>query len=664
MAHRSDISNDPYSGFRRLYEQSPSKTLWFTTATSNFATKFEKSVRTTYGGIYQCILEPPSSNLDDFSDADESRESCHFANVLGDWTTFEGARHHEFIVRNLQFDLSSLRSSKPSESKNYLYATTHSDFVATQTVIENNPDIDDDQPMPVVHARTMPDWEIIRAELPNENDFEGTVLNDDGTLRFESVFRINQTIDTWNEYDFDCCVQNDRMDNGPWWGSKNYEDVQHAYKQTRTRGFVVDEHTGDVFVSWEGFYKNCESLANKYASGPLSKMKWTIGVSRLRMEDPNCVFMDRNTDDDIFGCEARRHFPRCTEPVVIAFQRSLGRQLVLPYGGFLVVPAETLGGGTARRNFLLTVLENTELSKTPDKISASVWSVVEGRGVDAGIPHNDTAQQMASSMVDGSFWETDAWDGGSLRLHFHHTKKKPDHLCRTVYDEGIHCQTVTTKMTSMGIPVVSSSATPFTEAFLSKEQTSMFCKSNNNDVHKVVHNYVLPAVPFVAGLDVQWHPILGTPRRIFFGCGGFGGGGATHLVGSGNFGSVERHGEQLRRVLDGAFAETALFLPRELEGTTDPRVVAAATAKKLTNTMVSEGSSSSGAFFFRAGASYVGLLVVAVAAAVALAVHYRKRRRRRRHPMTSSLSSSRFPTATMPYVELQNFDGSLGLMLD
>mmetsp|Transcript_8061 Transcript_8061/g.20061 ORF Transcript_8061/g.20061 Transcript_8061/m.20061 type:complete len:689 (+) Transcript_8061:284-2350(+) len=637
------------SGFRGLYEQSQSSTLWFTSATSLFS----GIPRTAYAGIYQCTLEA-DSNFDDFNDGDESRESCKFANLLADWTTFEGTQHHELILRNLQFDLSSLRSSEPNESKNekqkkkkkqeqkqkpkqnYLYATTHNSYKATRTIIEPNPLYDDDLPVPIVHTETRPDWEILRAELPSDaNDYEGTALNPDGTLRFESVFRTDRTIASWNECDFECCVRNDRP---------NVDD-RHAYAETTTRSFVVDEHTGDIFVSWEGFYEDCESRA--YDSG--KKLQWTIGVSRLKKEEPGCFMLDRDADDDYFeddeATHQKLHFPRCTEPVAIAYRSTRGREIVLPHGGFVVVPASDLGDGTLR-SFLLSVLENKEGSKTPSKVSASIISVPEGHD---GISHADIRTEIVSSSVDGSFWAAETWDGGSLRLHYDPSTKKPDHLCWTAYDQGIGCRKVSTTEHHDGTPIVYFPGTDGNEVepFLSPEQTARFCKLDKCDDDE---NAPRASTPFVAGLDVRWNPD-GSPSRIFFGCGGSSGnGGAMIHSGSGTFGSVSYGGSELRRTLEGAFAQAVVFLPAELEGTTDPSVVAAAAAARASREVDPTPEARSG---------WIAVPMVLIAAAALALYHRRWRQRHFQRSPTWSVSKQRTPIRfRTPYVELQNLDGS------
>ena len=702
-SHDSFVDN----GFRNLYgnnnyseeeEESSSRrlgggsqTLWFSTATSNFSVKRPGGLRTAYAGIYQCTLEE-DNNFDDFNDGDEDRETCHYADFLGDWTTFDGAKHHELILRNLQFDLSSSTSTKDNnkrwrknqatktktKKKNYLYATTHTTITATEKVIEANPSYDDDLPVPFTRTSIRPDWEILRAELPSgdttNDDSGGAALNPDGSLRFESFFRTNATIASWNECDsLRCCTRTDRDENYdarvPWWGDRDPADVKHAYAQTTPRSYAVDETTGDVFVSWEGFYKDCTAGNNNNDDDDddSERLRWTVGISRLKTEDPGCVLRDRDEDDDYFdesvATRQRVHyFPLCTEPVAIAHRSSSGRDMVLPHGGFLVVPASRLGESPLR-TFLLSVLENKDVVSydNPTKVTASVLSVPEGHN---GMSHADIRAEAMSSEVDGRFWNAEPYDGGSLRLHHDPITGHPDHLCWSAYDRGISCRKVwTTEHKDDGTPILYFPGFDEVEIepFLSPEQTAVFCKQDKSDDDE---DDALP--PFVAGFDVRWEDD-GRPERVYFGCGGSGGkGGARVHRGSGTLGSVGHGGTDLRRVLDGAFAGSVVFLPSALEGTTDPAVVAAAAASRAASVRGSAVGDHE-----RPG--WIILPVLLLVTAV-LAVYRRRNRssswqqqhqtpttwfsvllRKRPMAMRTPVTPSGFRT---PYVELQNLESS------
>lgn len=621
-------------GFRGLYEQNQSKTLFFTTSTSK-RLRQTNGRKTAYAGIYQCILEP-DNNFDDFNDGDESRESCHVATKLGDWNNIDGTEHYELVLRNLQFDLSSLRSpltditpttstrSTPSTSeshkKNYLYANTHASYSKKDEVSE---------------------WEIVRAELPQKDDYDSEVLNEDGTLRFESVFRTKEAIE-WNECEFDCCVQNDKIDEK--WEEGTNNAHRHAYSETIVRSFVVDEHTGDVFVSWEGFYKDC---GNFYASA--KKLQWTIGVSRLKMEHPKCTFNDEAYPNDL-------HFVECTEPVSIVYQSTRGREVVLPYGGLAVIPSSSIGDGNGiKRSFLLSVLSSRGLDS--GESTSAVWAFPEGVNSQKDeIKRQDLTG--TGTVVDKVFMDANIWDGGSLRLHYNPVTRNPDHLCRTIYNKGIECLPITTSLLAYGVPLVEATGKP--ENFLSKEQTGIFChlenldrSTNGNDLERVT--------TLVSGLDVQWDDATGNPKRIFFGCWG-------GESGSGNFGSVEKGGKNLRLVLDGAFADAVLFLPLELEGTTDPR------QDESTQTVSSPPPSfgySSSRGVRKLSFSNFTTVVLALLMAACLALYERKRKREQKeHQQHSYDEQFLSPTALQiktgfrtPYVELQSFDTASEMLL-
>jgi len=596
-----------------LFEESQSKTLLFTTSTSGRLqqTDGRQSAST---GIYQCTLEP-ENNDDDFNSGDESSELCHVAAKLGDGKNFVRTMHQtELVLRNTQFDLSSLRSASNennensnanAEKKNYLYANTHAKYGADQES----------------------DWEIIRAELPQKGDLNSDALNQDGTLRFESVFRTVEGID-WNECDFDCCVKNDKI-NQKWDEGANYE-YRHAYWQTIARSFVVDEHTGDVFISWEGFYKDCGKIY-----GASKTLQWTIGVSRLKMEDPSCTFLE--TTDETYLTDS--HFPKCTEPVSIVYQSSRGREVALPYGGFAVIPVASTGRSTGndKRSFLLSVLSSSGIGI--GELTSRVWAFPEGGNY---LKDGSKRQDLTGSgtVIDEIFMNQNVWDGGSLRLHYSPATGKPDYLCRTIFEEGIECLPISVTIQD-GIPVVESMGKA--ESFLSKEQTAIFCRLGDADRTK--RKDWGRKTTLVTGLDFQWNKVSEQPERIFFGCWGGEGG-------NGDFGSVEKNGDNLKRVMNGAFADAVLFLPRELEGTIDPREVeaveipTAATASIVPNDKIPFSKS---------------LAIVLTLVAVAYLTIYRRKRLLRAWFSTSNASQkeSRFGT---PYVELQNLDSPSEMM--
>ena len=520
MALENAVTQDS----RLLYEQPQSKTLLFTTAISSNlqqlnGRKFAKA------GIFQCTLSP-DNNFDDFNDGDESREICHVASKLADRNNFYLDRRQELELRNIQFDLSSLRSlsNEGKDKKNFLYANTHGAYHHDMV--------------------REPDWEIVRAELPKEGDYESDVLGEEGTINFESVFRTIEEI-TWNECDFDCCIQDDKIYDR--WDDSIAAENRQAFVRAFARSFAVDEHTGDVFISWEGFFKDCGNVF-----GSTKKLQWTIGVSRLRMEDPTCVLLGKGDDSYLQSS----HFARCTEPVSIVHQSTSGRDVVMSYGGFAVIPASSTGesqGDSDKRNFLLSVLYRPKDSL----MRSTVLSFPEGGN---GFKDDSKRKEVGTGMtVAAVFAEENVWDGGTLRVHYDPFTGRPDHLCRTVFGEGIECMPIAVSIQD-GFPVVEASGE--SQMFLSKEQTAAFCRLG--DVGKTKRVDWERRTTLVTGLDVQWDDLSGLPKRIFFGCWGGEGG-------NGNFGSVERNGNNIHQVMPGAYADGVLFLPQELEGTIDYR---------------------------------------------------------------------------------------------
>ena len=203
---------------RFLYEQPQSKTLLFTTSSSTDL-KQTNGNKEAYTGIYQCTLEP-DNNFDDFNDGDESREHCHVASRLADRRNFYRSRDSELQglqLRNIQFDLSSLRStSKDDENKkNYLYANRYDENQEGQT-----------------------DWEIVRAELPKKGDSDSDVLGEEGDITFESVFRTMEAT-SWNECNFNCCLQDDKVYDR--WDDSIADEYKQAFSRAMVRSFAVDE---------------------------------------------------------------------------------------------------------------------------------------------------------------------------------------------------------------------------------------------------------------------------------------------------------------------------------------------------------------------------------------------------------------------------------------
>jgi len=640
---------------RDLYEQSKSKTVLFTSSTSPNL-KYQQvdndnsEEESHFTGLYRCTLGTLNDLQDDFTHYGEDEEICTEATIVGNGLNFHvGDRdvHAGLVLRNLQFDLSSLRiaedadyddyenddEKEPNNRNNYLYANYRKEHYV------NN---------------ERRNWEIVRARLPDAGDFNSNAVNTDGSLTFESVFQTWNAFD-WNECDFCCCTKADYERKGYSDDAElfntNYE-YRHAYVRTMARSFVVDEHTGDIFVSWEGFYRDCDDDDDD------KRLQWTLGVSRLRMEDPTCVFLNTVTVEV-------DNFVRCTVPVSIVFQSARPREAVLPSGGFAVIPASqttATGTGTAttpeRRIFLLSVMYNPN-NDFKVGLTSRVWAFLENAIATMYDDHSDdeeisTLKSNSKSnrrqdltgngtLIDSIHVSADAWDGGSLRLNYNPQKGRPDYFCRTVFDAGIECVPIDISVDDdTGFPMVTATAST-RDVFLTKDQTKEFCRIQKSKFHIRDPKFARESL-LTTGLDVQWDPFTGEPHRIFFGC--YGG-----ENGSGNFGSVQKDGNNLKQVMEYAYTDAVLFLPSELEGTLEPRY------KKYGVTTINTPSSSRNSSGISKNTMKDSSLVISLLVLlglVAAPIYYYKRRKRHRFASSGALQyETGFRT---PYVELQSMN--------
>jgi len=316
---------------------------------------------------------------------------------------------------------------------------------------------------------------------------------------------------------------------------------------------------------------------------------------------------------------------------------------------------------TQKRSFLLSVLQLNISDENPG-VTSRVWAFPEGMHSvrDRIMPQEVTGP---GRPIDPIFFDTAVWDGGTLRLHYNPKTGTPDHLCRSVYEEGIECLPIQVSIADGTngdkgmIPLVEPSTPQASPTiFLSGEQTARFCRLGDADK---THRFEWGRrTTLVSGLDVRWDESTGLPQRVFFGCWGGEGG-------NGNFGSVEAHGDNLVRILDGAYVDTVMFLPKELEGTVDPPAlpppseskelmeakIAAARAKPNTHQQRHDWHGS----WLMVAVALVGV------GAVFLAIYRRTKkiqrllRQQHAQPMSPSALEERTGFRT-PYVELRNID--------
>jgi hypothetical protein len=365
-------------------------------------------------------------------------------------------------------------------------------------------------------------------------------------------------------------------------------------------------------------------------------------VSRLKLEDPSCTFLE--TSDETYLTDS--HFPKCTEPVSIVYQSSRGREVALSYGGFAVIPAASTGRSTEndKRSFLLSVLSSPGIGS--GELTSRVWAFPEGgNALKDGLKRQDLTG--SGTVIDGIFMNQNVWDGGSLRLHYSPATGKPDYLCRTIFEEGIECLPILVTIQD-GIPVVESAGNA--ESFLSKEQTAIFCRLGDADRTK--RKDWGRKTTLVTGLDFQWNEVSEQPERIFFGCWGGEGG-------NGDFGSAEKNGHNLKRVMDGAFADAVLFLPRELEGTIDPRE---AEAEAVLGIPAAASTATTASIFPNDKIPFSKSLVIALTLVVVACLTIYRRKRLLRARFSTSNASQKESRFGIPYVELQNLDSPSEIM--
>ena len=480
------------------------KTLFFTSTTST-AMPLATGGSVAYTGLYKCNLDLNHEELENGVDL----QQCSVAQT---------ASRIAMSLHNLQFHNGDNETGKQKKKKNERRDSGPPSYLYANTKVEKRNDTGS--------------WEILRAKLP--------VNRGDGLFEFESVFRTLEAFD-WNECDFKCCHYISNTDDDPFEYSKeeenNYFAHTHAYVRAIPRSFSVDETTGDIFVSWEGFYQHCDP-----ASPDQEKtLQWTIGISRLKTEDPYCI------TDQAYAKE--NNFARCTEPVSLVHQSSSGRDIILPYGGFTVIPARDEDHS---RSFLLSALTHPDVRGESKNY---LWSISEGE---------NQSQELLSLNGEGTSMDridTDVWDGGTLRLHYNTKTGRPDYLCRSIFSKGIGCMPISE--ISNGDGSVDIQPQGEEEIVLTQEAFGAFCNIESQD--KDFGKRKTYRSPVVAGLDIVWDENeedgSGSPKQVVFGC--FGEEGSN-----GNLGTIfVNHGVSTSpvQVIKGAYPGAVLFPPKELE---------------------------------------------------------------------------------------------------
>jgi len=602
-----------------------SNTLYFTTSTSS-TLQVTDHTGISFGGLYKCTLNAFNEGRE--NNAGDDQVQCRETRKVANGLNRDGRRHAPWPLHNVHLhngnreikkrpQVEGMPTIPPTETRpSYLYANTKIDHR-----------LDD----PNIHVGS---WEILRAKFPGNAKQNGG----DDTVHFESVFRTLDAFD-WNECGFKCCPYKANADDDPFQYSDNEENKYfshtHAYVRTIPRSFAVDKTTGEIFISWEGFYQNCNP-----ASFVEEKMlEWTIGVSRLKTEDPYCT-----TDQ---ATRMENNFPRCTEPVAMIHQSPTGRDVVLPYGGFEVIPAIDTDH---QRSFVLSVLTSPKKGKVHEN---HLWVVPEG-GTRGGEPKS---LDGAGTSMDNLY--ENMWDGGTLRLHYNSQTGKPDHICRSIFDKGIGCMPISSNASGDNRGTVNILPEGEEYMILSQDEVKSFCGHNHASEDPWGRN-----TPLVTGLEVIWsegeEDGMTYPQKVIFGC--TGGEGSK-----GNFGMIDINrwtGEisSPMKVIDGAYPGSMMVIPQELEQLL-------ATQSIESSTDASNGTIVPPTIYQHQGITFLMSYTVSITLLLLFSVgflFYIRRRysiiyfRKHDHPQSpiprDKESTPSIVRLSVPYVELQTVD--------
>jgi hypothetical protein len=332
-------------------------------------------------------------------------------------------------------------------------------------------------------------WEIVRASYGSR------------PILLQSFFRTGQ-MNRNNECSMQCC-----------------EKAGYTYFEVEPRSYIVDGD--DVFVSWDGFYQDCN---DEFASR--RDLQWSIGVSKI-IQSPECVLTD--------GLEPVR-FEDCTSPVSIVYQGgSRARETLLGYSGMAVSRSPS-----GKRVFYLSVIQNIfGVNGAGAAASSEVWTMPEGEQ----FSKNPMAvQKFGTIQVAKEFLEHPVDDVGTIRLRLN-DDGIPTAACRTAYDAGVFCYALEMKDES-NINVIEQ------KEYVTPEQISESCalESSHYPITKI-----LP--PVSTGLEVFWREDSPDeiPEMLFFGCYG-------EINGLGNFSTAFSNGT-IHETIRGGHPGTILFGP-------------------------------------------------------------------------------------------------------
>jgi hypothetical protein len=325
-------------------------------------------------------------------------------------------------------------------------------------------------------------FEILRASL-------------EPPIELESFFRTNQDARN-NECGMLCC---DVVGDGVGQGG-------HTYFEVQPRDYVLDG--ADVFVSWDGFYQDCDDY---FASK--RNLQWSIGVSKIR-QTPECV---------LNGGLDPVNFQDCSTPVSIFHEEGTAKNMLLGYSGIAVSLSPS-----GKRVFYLSVINNsiTSLDGAGGSPVNEIWTMPEGEHY---MKNPNALQKFGGTAIAKPFLDYSVDDVGTIRLRLDENRI-PTALCRTAYDAGVFCYALLMK-DEENIEVTS------TKTFVTVDQLAQSCTIESE------HYPISMRIPPVStGLEVLWRDDSpdDLPAMLFFGC----------------LGEVNAHGNFTTAFADGTITQT------------------------------------------------------------------------------------------------------------
>lgn len=289
----------------------------------------------------------------------------------------------------------------------------------------------------------------------------------------------------------------------------NNYNTRFAYFEVLPVAFTVDDND-DVFISWEGFFQDCEDV---FEAG--NGLVWSIGVNKV---DRSCVMNN-----------AIQSFSDCTTPHSIFYKGLIGKDRRLGNGiGMSQSPA-------GRRIFYLTVVNRAFESGNPNQLWAAPPGIHKFPAV-VPTPGNPSASVYQVTRIIP--------DVASIQLSLDQGRQAHA-VCQTVYDQGVYCYEFEIEDNGVDdmVTAVSNSSEPI--FVVSQQQVADSCTLDPSS--NGYENYM---TGLTTGLEVVWGEDH-TPDVIVFGCFG-------RLPDRGNMTAVLRDGSAVQ-VFPGAYPGSLLF---------------------------------------------------------------------------------------------------------